>query len=280
MTQFTRIAGILGAVAAFGFSAHSSAATEQQLLRCMDTQFEQGAYGQYYGMTYHGTDRVCGGDDLGSGSIMINDDGTISVELVNANHDPFVLYEVYWIPVGQDPVTHRVMVGNVMTDCNGNASNTLRDISAPIDSTTAAPVDIRTRVGNQDAGNFYFYSRGPWGFTDDGSCNPATYNTMDGTEHGGVANPVLWGGTSNPLFDGVQFISAYQLPQSTGTGWEVGHHIFDGSIKLDPDLSLHYDPACEDEGDGEKPEHCLVVDPEFDPNLDPNYDPNLDPNNQ
>lgn len=228
MAQVTRSTSILAAVFAFSFSADSSAATEQQLLRCMDTQFEQGAYGQYYGMTYHGTDQVCGGDDLGSGSIRINDDGTIAVTLDSANHDPFVMYEVYWIPVGQDPVTHRVMVGNILTDCNGDADNTLRDISAPIDALTGSEVDIVSRVGNKDAGNFYFYSRGPWGFTDDGTCLPATFNTTDGTPYGNVANPVLWGGTSNPLFDGVQFISGYELPEATGTGSGPG---FDWTIE-------------------------------------------------
>ncbi len=276
MTQVTRIAGILTAFAALGFSAHSLAATEQQLLRCTDTQFEQGAYGQYYGMTYHGTSNVCGGDDLGSGSIAINDNGTISVELVAANHDPFVLYEVYWIPVGQDPVTHRVMVGNLLTDCDGNANNTLRDISAPIDATTGAEVDISVRVGNKDAGNFYLYSRGPWGFTDDGTCSPSTYNTTDGTEYGNVGNPVLWGSTSNPLFDGVQFISGYELPESASPKWEIGPHVFDGTILTHPTPMHEPDPACE--GDGEKPEHCMILDPQFDPSLDPAYDPNLDPN--
>lgn len=274
MKQITYSASILAALATLSFSSVSSAATEQQLLRCMDTQFEQGAYGQYYGMTYHGTDQVCGGDDLGSGRIGINDDGTIRVELNNANHDPFVLYEVYWIPVGQDPVTHRVMVGNIMTDCNGNASNTLRDISAPVDSTTAAETDISARVGNKDAGNFYFYSRGPWGFSDDGTCKPSTYNTSDGTEYGTVANPELWGSTSNPFFDGVQFISGYELTGGSDSGEphdnpDKPDFVMAGPFNgiQDTDLILY----AECEGDGEKPEHCMIHDPAKDPEFNPEH---------
>lgn len=300
MNKVTRIASILGTAAALGFSAQSFADTKQQLLRCMETQFEQGAYGQYYGMTYHGTDKVCGGDLLGRGGIKINNDGTITVKLDHANHNPFVLYEVYWIPVGQDPVTHRVKVGNIMTDCKGNAVNALRDINAPIDANTAPKVDIRARVGNKDAGNFYFYSRGPWGFTDDGTCNPATYNTSDGTQYGTVANPVLWGGTHNPLFDGVQFISAYVLPEPTGSGSgddidqpyhdQPNHDQPDGSgdhvdPNYDPNKDPNYNPVFDPNLDpnfnpNQDPNFDPNLDPNFDPNQDPNFDPNLDPNNQ
>lgn len=195
------------------FSPQAFAATQQQLLRCTDTEFERGAYGQYYGNTYHGTDRVCGGDDLASGEVSIQDDGNVHVKLTGANHTPFVLYEVYWIPVGQDPVTHRTKIGNILTDCDGNADNTLRDIATPDDAVHGAEVRIGQRLGQRrDAGNFYFYSRGPWGFTDDGSCAPTTLNTHDGSEFGTLANPDIWGGETQPFFDGVQFISAFVLP--------------------------------------------------------------------
>lgn len=194
-------------------SGQAFAATNQQLLRCEETEFERGAYGQYYGNAYHGTDQVCGGDDLGSGGVAINDDGTVHVTLESANHTPFVLYEVYWIPVGQDPVTHRVKVGNILTDCDGNADNTLRDIVTPDDAVHGAEVRIGQRLGQRkDSGNFYFYSRGPWGSNDDGTCAPSTLNTNDGTVLGSLNNPDLWGGETNPLFDGVQFISAFVLP--------------------------------------------------------------------
>ena len=61
MNKLTRISALI-VLASAGFSHLSQAETHQQLLRCTDTQFEQGAYGQYYGMTYHGTDNVCGGE--------------------------------------------------------------------------------------------------------------------------------------------------------------------------------------------------------------------------
>ena len=247
MKNLTRLTQIAVAVCTLWNSGSAFAATEQQLLRCSDTQFEQGAYGQYYGMTYHGTDSVCGGDDLGSGTVGINDDGTIHVTMTDANHDPFVMYEVYWIPVGQDPVTHRVMVGNILTDCDGNADNTLRDISSPADQYSGAEVDITARVGNKDAGNFYFYSRGPYGHNDDGTCQPLNYNTSDNTENGTVNNPVLWGSTSNPLFDGVQFISGYEI---TGSGSGLPFEVLDTTI-INPDGPMIPTPGPFPGGEGE-----------------------------
>ncbi len=245
MKTLNRVSQAVLAVCVLWNSGQAFAATEQQVLRCNDTKFEQGAYGKYFGMTYHGTDQVCAGDSLGSGTIGINDDGTIRVLLNAANHNPFVMYEVYWIPVGNDPVLERVMVGNILTDCNGDANNTLRDISAPADQYTAAEVDISVRVGNKDAGNFYFYSRGPYGFNDDGTCKPLNYNTSDNTEYGTVANPVLWGGTSNPFFDGVQFISGYELTGTGGTGGggETGTGIVDEPFPHDPNHPIPGEPV-------------------------------------
>ena len=50
-----------------------------------------------------------------------------------------------------------------MTDCNGDANGLLKDMSAPLDKFRGSPVNIKTRVGNQNAGFFFLYSRGPYG---------------------------------------------------------------------------------------------------------------------
>jgi len=184
-----------------------AADTRQQLLRCDDTNLENGPYGQYYGMDFYGTDEICGGDTLDKGAIGVVANRFIRVRLDNANTDPFVLYEIYYVSIGDDPATDKIMVGNLMTDCNGDANGLLKDMSAPIDKFSASPVNIKTRVGDQNAGFFFLYSRGPYGWTDDGSCRPTTLNTSDGTAGGTFNNPPLWGGGAG--FDLIQFVSGY-----------------------------------------------------------------------
>ena len=180
-------------LAGFSVAGPVAADTRQQLLRCDDINLEDGPYGQYYGMDFYGTDEVCGGDTLDKGSIGVFANRFIRVRLDNANTDPFVLYEVYYVSIGDDPATDKTMVGNLMTDCNGDANGVLKDMTRPIDIVAGSPVNIKVRVGDENAG-FFFYSRGPYGYTDDGSCRPTIFNTSDGTRHGTFNNPSLWGG--------------------------------------------------------------------------------------
>ena len=184
-----------------------AADTRQQLLRCDDTNLEDGAYGLFYGMDYYGTTEVCGGDTLDKGAIGGVANRFIRVRLDNANTDPFVLYEVYYVSIADDPATDKTMVGNLMTDCNGDAKGMLKDMTRPVDIFLGSPVNIKMRVGDENAGFFFFYSRGPYGWTDDGSCRPTTFNTSDGTRHGTFNNPPLWEG--DPGFDLIQFVSGY-----------------------------------------------------------------------
>ena len=144
-----------------------TADTRQQLLRCDDTNLEDGPYGQYYGMDFYGTDEICGGDTLDKGSIGVFANRFIRVRLDNANTDPFVLYEVYYVSIADDPATDKTMVGNLMTDCNGDAKGMLKDMTRPVDIFAGSPVNIKMRVGDENAG-FFFYSRGPYRWTDDG----------------------------------------------------------------------------------------------------------------
>ena len=193
-------------LAGFSVAGPVAADTRQQLLRCDDTNLEDGAYGQYYGMDFYGTDEICGGDTLDKGSIGVFANRFIRVRLDNANTDPFVLYEVYYVSIGDDPATDKTMVGNLMTDCNGDANGVLKDMTRPIDIVAGSPVNIKVRVGDENAG-FFFYSRGPYGYTDDGSCRPTIFNTSDGTRHGTFNNPSLGGGGTG--FDLIQFVSGY-----------------------------------------------------------------------
>ena len=203
MKTLTLTAVLLAGLAGAGPVA---ADTREQLLRCDDTNLEDGAYGQYYGMDFYGTDEICGGDTLDKGSIGVFANRFIRVRLDNANTDPFVLYEVYYVSIGDDPATDKTMVGNLMTDCNSDANGVLKDMTRPIDIVADSPVNIKLRVGDENAG-FFFYSRGPYGYTDDGSCRPTIFNTSDGTRHGTFNNPSLWGGGTG--FDLIQFVSGY-----------------------------------------------------------------------
>ena len=82
-------------LAGLGGTGPVAADTRRPLLRCDDTNLEDGPYGQYYGLDFYGTDEICGGDSLDKGSIGVFANRFIRVRLDNANTDPFVLYEVY-----------------------------------------------------------------------------------------------------------------------------------------------------------------------------------------
>ena len=102
---------VTAALLLLGISLTSKADTNQQLLRCGDTDLEAGAYGVYYGITYHGTASVCGGDTLNRGSIRLVNHRFLRVKLRRAQDgDPFILYEVYFVPIGGDPVTELSLI--------------------------------------------------------------------------------------------------------------------------------------------------------------------------
>ena len=202
-----------------GISLTAKADSNQQLVRCYDTDLEAGAYGVYYGNTYHGTASVCGGDTLNRGSISLVNHRFLCVKLRRAqNGDPFILYEVYFVPIGGDPVTERVMVGNVITNCRGDADQYLKIMYKPNDRVRARKVNFKNLVGNSVAGNFFVYSRGHACFPANDSCPwtrchaPDEWNTDDKssrtTWHSGTE---LWGGNTNE-FDGIQFVSGYASP--------------------------------------------------------------------
>ena len=120
------------------------------------------------------------------------------------------MYEVYWLPIGGDPAssTDTVLVGNFLTDTNGDANTLLRVISAPADATTATPVLLPAVLGtNQEAGCFLIFSRGPYAYDTNGDGAIDRYNTSDNTDAGTVNNPVVT--LSN---GGVQFISGFARP--------------------------------------------------------------------
>ena len=201
-----RLAAKIAALAAVIWSVAAEAETRAQLVRCTDTNFESGFYGQEYGPTYHGSTNVCGGDPLDLGGIGIH---VNFVRVITSGANPFNLYAVYWLPIGGDPGADMVYVGSFLTDGNGDARTVLRDAATPRYLLSDAPVDFLALVGaNEGAGQFLVYSRGPYGSGDsDGDGRPDTLNTSDGTANGTFNNPVLWGGSTG--FDGVQFISGF-----------------------------------------------------------------------
>ena len=222
-------------IAALALAALSSAETAnaqsnvQQLLRCNDTNMEAGFYGQHYGVLRHGTDQICAGDPMSQGQVSIfGFRGKVEIKLqgVHANN----LYEVYWLAIGADPAD-RIHLGGVLSDSNGEVSDTVKSLSSPSDALTRPDSQLRTLVGKREAGVFLLYSRGSYATTTDSAGNVTRYNTSDGTSIGSFNNPSLWGGASN-LFDGIQFVSGYELPSFNING---PHRIisteFQGSMK-------------------------------------------------
>lgn len=192
------VIGLLGAALFAGPAAH--AGTHQQLVRCSDTNFEAGFYGTYYGALYHGTTAVCGGDSLVQGSIDRVGD-YLHLSLKEAGPDPYILYEVYWVPIGGDPVADRVLLGDVITDCNRNVNALVKSLATPADLSNP-PTNVHSLIASPNAGFFMVYSRGTQSgaVTGSSTCNPATLDP------GYTFTPVLWGGAGG-MFDGVQFLS-------------------------------------------------------------------------
>ena len=179
-----------------GFTLHAQAFVVSDLLRCSDLIGFDARMGV-----------ACGGDNLVSGSVAITPSGAVAVNVQGALPDPFVLYEVYWLPSGE-PVPNAILLGNFTTDCHGNSGMLLRTISAPIHQILGSPIDITTLVGPFDSGLFLVYSRGPMGFDDfDADCRPDTLNTVPpGTDPIlPLANPPV-----NLPGDVLQFVSGYQ----------------------------------------------------------------------
>ncbi len=169
------------------------------LIRCVDSHFSKSL----------GT---CGGDALVKGHIAMTPKATL-IKADGALADPFNLYEVYWLALG-DNVADAVLAGNVVTDCKGNARGALTTITTASDAlnaATATPVVIYPTAGEMGAGVFLVYSRGPWAHDSDGDCVADTYNTIvnwaDTDASHALANPPVI-----PGIDNVQFLSGYQLP--------------------------------------------------------------------
>ena len=163
-----------------------------RFVRCVDTSWNSTG--------------TCGGDNITFGTINIAAGGGMTVNVDNALADPFNLYELYWLPIGS-AVTSAIYVGAFGTDCSGDYNGPLRSITTGVSVVSGPLTNFVTLVGAQSAGNFLIYSRGPWGFTDDGTCKPVTLNVvpLGGPATNPLANPTVTLGTSL-----VQFIPGYQ----------------------------------------------------------------------
>jgi hypothetical protein len=190
-------------------AGEAQAAPTNAMMRCTDADVGY-AYTDLFFAAYHNpaTQTLCGGDPLTRGSVTLNASHAIVLNLEGAH--PFNLYEVYFVPFGGDPVTDRVHLGGVTTDCNGDVNRTVRLLNRPIDSVAGVAPSFSRRVGPSAAGAFFVYSRGPMGSIDNGACQPSVFNTTNGLATGSFANPTLWGGGSG--YDGLQFISGVVAP--------------------------------------------------------------------
>ena len=201
----------------------------QQLLRCNDTSIEAGFYGQHYGVLRHGTDQICAGDPMREGQVAIfGFAGKVEIKLkgVHANN----LYEVYWLTLGADPAD-RIHLGGVLSDSNGEVNDRIKFLSSPSDAATRPDSQLKSLVGKREAGVFLLYSRGSYATATDSAGNITRYNTSDGTSTGSFNNPQLWGGATN-LFDGIQFVSGYELPSFNLNGpHRIINTEFQGSMK-------------------------------------------------
>lgn len=207
-----RYLALLSTLACLALSAaNAEAATNNDLVRCTDTTYSSSGMGG------------CGGDNLNSGVIKVNSTGTVSVTVRGALADPYSLYEVYWLSIGE-PVTSAHLVGNFVTDCNGDSVKnsgtpgpaTLKTISKASEINSAAYTSIFTTAGNISAGVFLLYNRGPYSYdpTSAPPCKPSAlseYNTTNSPNDSGAtktttpfANPPVSLGV-----DAVQFLSGY-----------------------------------------------------------------------
>ena len=208
----------IAALAVAGLSSAGTANAQsnvQQLLRCNDTNMEAGFYGQHYGVDRHGTDQICAGDPMDKGQVAIfGPNGKVEIKLkgVHANN----LYEVYWLSIGADP-SDRIHLGAVMSNSAGEVNDRVKFLSSPADAATMPGSQLKTLVGQREAGVFLLYSRGSYATSTDAAGNITRYNTSDGTSTGSFNNPTLWGGATN-LFDGIQFVSGYELPSFSISG--------------------------------------------------------------
>jgi|GEM_PF-3065114 len=172
------------------------------LIRCADSHFSKSL----------GT---CGGDALAQGRIALTPKATL-IKTEGALADPFNLYEVYWLALG-DTLADAVPAGNFVTDCKGNARGSLTTLTTAneaLNPTATTPVILYPTAGYLSAGVFLVYSRGPWAQDNDGDCVADTYNTVvngaDTDASHALANPPVILGVDN-----VQFLSGYQFSVAT-----------------------------------------------------------------
>lgn len=193
-----------------------------QFAKCWDTFFSYGIYGSAgsFLSTYHGPSGVaCGGDPLTFGQFKVIKSTSsgmppFALKVTVRGANPWNLYSVYYLPIGGDPVSDKVFVGEFMTNRLGNASRYVKDCSATLTpacllSSSTTPADLSGIVSTYPSasGQFLVYSRGISKKDNDGDGIYETWKTSDSTATGTLNNPTLWGTGSG--YDGVQFLSAW-----------------------------------------------------------------------
>lgn len=195
---------------AFVITTTANAASKNDLVRCSETG--------YVGSSADS----CGGDNLTQGAIQVSASGKVSVAVTGAVADPYSLYEVYWLTVGNS-VSAAQLIGNFVTDCNGNSiknsgragSAWLKTITTAADISSTSYANIYTLVGNASSGVFLVYDRGPYSYDPNitAPCNPKTlseYNTTSSPNDAGVAKSTTPFANPSVVPDyRIQFMSGY-----------------------------------------------------------------------
>ena len=138
----------------------------------------------------------------------------MKVWLSGAN--PWNLYSVYYLPIGADPCTEKVWIGEFYTNGVGRAkkknvracpstSGLIKEDGDPtplcLNGLPAYNSDPCALIPSLEAGTFLYYSRGP---VKDSS---GDWNTIDKSMTTGLRNPTPWDWDGLDYFDRTQFLS-------------------------------------------------------------------------
>lgn len=136
----------------------------------------------------------CGADPLTTGRLNVDFKITpaerVVVALIGAQ--PLNLYEVYWVPSTAKALADAKLVGQVATDCNGEAiDKRVRPIAKGADIGTSAPPQMPTITGAaHGSGIFLAYSRGPYGHDTNSDCRADNYNTTSSPTDPSASTPL------------------------------------------------------------------------------------------
>ena len=188
----------------------------------------------------------CAGDSLTGGTINSFSSRWFGIAGVSMDVDhAYNLYDIHWLAKG-DAIANSVKMGYVLTDCNGEVTQLVKNIQQYND-VNGAPANINqlkraAGVPVLKPGNFFFYSKGPYSSdttyqTDPTKCSdPIELNTTTSPNHlisSGAATtdlaPLASTSPATVKGESVQFISRSLVrPKPGGPFPGAGHRPFPG----------------------------------------------------